>query len=89
LTNVANGKTKSYIVASGTPGNAEEEPMNDDLNDICRLVELRLMLDISDEQRWSAIHEEQGRLGRQVLVVNLTHRGQWMFERVKWDKWVN
>jgi hypothetical protein len=81
LTKLANSKVKTYCTVANA--NGEETEFNETL----RLVNLKLLIDISD--RYPDVVKKYSTNGDDAAVTALTHRGQWMFERVKWDKWVN
>ena len=89
LTRLANRGSKIYAAFSGVPGSDDENLANECFNDICRLVQLKLLVDISDEPRWQGICDDHAARGQQVIIGVITNRGGWMFERTKWEKWVN
>lgn len=78
-----------YAAFSGEPGTQDENSANMCFNSICHLVELGLVMDISDDVRFSEMHAEMERQGQQVIFVTLSRRGREMFGSVPWGKWLN
>ena len=81
LKKLANSKVKTYC----TVANANGEEM--EFNETLQLVGVKLLVDISD--RYPELVAKYSANGDDAAVTALTHRGQWMFERTRWDKWVN
>jgi len=81
LTKLANSKVKIYCIVS--VANADDMEFNETL----QLVPLKLLVDVSD--RYPDTVKKFASGGDDAAVMALTHRGQWMFERTKWEKWVN
>ena len=81
LKKLANSKVKTYCTVFVK--NQDETEFNETL----QLVEMKLLVDISD--RYPDVVTKYSGNGDDAAVTALTHRGQWMFERTKWEKWVN
>lgn len=89
LSKLANSATKTFGCISGIPGDSDENQINIDFNSILRLVQLKLVKDVTERYLDTPVAESFAKMGREYVVVVLTHGGQWMFERTKWEKWLN
>ena len=87
LKKLANSDIKIYCTMAGLPGEKSEDAINQDFNSILRLVELKLLCDSTEKH--ADLAKKYNVEGRDFAVVTLTHGGQWMFERTKWEKWLN
>lgn len=86
---LANGLTKVYACPTGLPSDKNENAINMDFNQILGLVELGLAVDASDYPKFHGIVQENAEQGRDCVVIVLSKLGQRMFERVRWEKWIN
>lgn len=84
LKKLANGAVKLFHVGLGrhTPDDFTLE-----FNETLRLIEFNLMDDVSD--MFPQMVEDHVKQGGDAVIARLTPRGQAMFERNAWDKWVN
>jgi hypothetical protein len=87
---LANGKTKTYCAPAGTPADKRQNEINEDFNDILKLVEWGLVSDVSETPKYHDLiagyaHEE----GRDVVVIVINKGGDKMFKRVSHGRWVN
>jgi len=93
LKRLANSSVKFYCCPAGLPipeRDDVESRVTGDFNDILVLVLLGLLDDVSTSPQHAGKVEELMALeGRDVVITKLSRLGQAMFERVKWEKWVN
>lgn len=93
LKRLANSQIKLYCCPAGLPLPERDEiesRITSDFNDILILVEMGLLDDISnDPEHQGKIAELHALEGRDIVITRLSRIGQVMFERVKWEKWVN
>lgn len=90
LTKLANSQTKVYCSPAGTPRDKHENEINEDFNGMLRLVELGLMVDVSDAPKYEhLIHQYAHEEGRDVVVTAISKMGDLMFKRTRWEKWLN
>ncbi len=90
LRRLANGKVKIYLMPAGTPRDKRCEEMNDQFNEVLQLVELGVMNDVSDAEKFAPIVKEHWESEkREVVVVWINGFGQEMFGRCPWEKYVN
>jgi penicillin-binding protein-related factor A (putative recombinase) len=81
LKKLANNKIKTFCVVF------VKDQDDTEFNETLQLVETKLLIDISD--RYSDLIKTHTDNGNDAAVTALTFRGQWMFERTKWEKWIN
>lgn len=90
LRRLANSRVKNYCVPAGLGNEEFGAKITEDFNDILRLVEVGLLIDISNEpEHRGKCRELMALEGRDIVIVRLSLRGQQMFERTAWEKWVN
>lgn len=83
------GSLNTYAAFSGEPGTQDENDANLLFNSVCQLVQMGLLLDISDDERFTRMHAEMEKQQQQIIIVTLSRRGRALFERKPWEKWVN
>ena len=81
LKKMANSKVKTYCSVF------IKDQQEMEFNETLQLVELKLLVDISD--RYPDLIAQRVAEGNDAVIAALTNKGQWMFERVKWEKWRN
>lgn len=86
---LANSRVKVYCCPTGLPSDKNENAINMDFNQILGLVEMGLAVDASDYPKFREIVQQNTDEGRECVVIVISVRGQRMFERVRWEKWVN
>jgi len=86
---LANSGTKVYACPTGLPSDRNENAINLDFNQTLGLVEMGLAVDASDYPKFQGIVQQNKDEGRECVVIVLSRLGQRMFERVRWEKWVN
>lgn len=67
----------------------DDDPLDTsgEFNDLLRLVEAKMVVDVTDNPKYADIRKSWGWCD--IVLVHLSNRGQRMFERVSWEKWVN
>lgn len=81
LTKLASSRTKTYCCVF------LPDQLDTEFNETLRLIELKLLIDISD--RHAELVKKYSKNGGDAIVAAITNKGQWMFERTKWGKRIN
>lgn len=90
LRRLAIGTEKIYGACTGVDGDRRPEEMNDWFNETLKLIEWGMAVDASGWPKYQktithyAEHE-----GRDSIMIALSVRGQAMWGRVPWEKFVN
>lgn len=87
LKRLANGRVKVYCMPAGVQRDKRRDEINLQFNEVLQLVEMGLVNDVSDGEKFKGI-VEQHRVneGRDVVVIWLNGFGQEMWGRTPWDK---
>ncbi len=81
---LANGEVKIYCNVAGTKSDEHTQ----DFNGLFRLVELKLLEDISEECS-NVVTKYKAKVGGDIAIMKLAPLGQTIFEKHRWTKWKN
>lgn len=82
LRKLANSSCKIFLCPADDPLD-----ISDEFNDILRLIDTKMVIDVTDRPEYVKVLKDWEWCD--LVIVNLTNRGQRLFERVSWEKWVN
>ena len=90
LRRLANGKVKIYCMPAGVPSDKKQNEINEQFNEVLQLVEIGVLNDVSDGEKFRPIVKEHRESeNRDVVIVWMNGYGSEMFRRVPWEKRVN
>lgn len=90
LRRLASGTAKIYGACTGVEGDRKPDEMTLWFNETLKLIEWGLVVDASTwPKHIESIQHYKEHEGRDAVLVALSVRGQAMFGRVPWEKYVN